>query len=60
MLVLSRKINESLIINDNIRVTVLGVQGGKVRIGVEAPQDVRILREELERRDERRGERPAA
>jgi carbon storage regulator len=47
MLVLSRKLGESIVIGDNIRVTVVGVNGGKVRIGIEAPADILVLREEL-------------
>jgi carbon storage regulator len=47
MLVLSRKSNESIIIGDNIRVTVASIRGRIVRIGIEAPEDVGILREEL-------------
>jgi len=47
MLVLSRKRNESLIIGDHIRITVIDIRGNQVRVGIEAPDDVRILREEL-------------
>jgi carbon storage regulator len=47
MLVLSRKPNESIIIGDNIRVTVASIRGRCVRIGIEAPEDVGIYREEL-------------
>jgi len=47
MLVLTRKVNESLIIGDHITVTVLGVKGNQVRIGVDAPKDVPVWREEL-------------
>jgi carbon storage regulator len=47
MLVLSRRVNETLLINDNIRFTVLGVSGNQVRIGIEAPADVIVLREEI-------------
>jgi carbon storage regulator len=47
MLVLSRKLNESIIISDNIRVTVVEIGHGKVRIGIDAPPDVEIMREEL-------------
>lgn len=47
MLVLTRKLNESIIINDNIRVTVVGIRGNQIRLGIEAPGDVRIYREEL-------------
>ncbi len=46
MLVLTRSIDEGLVINENIRVTVLRVSGGVVRIGIEAPQDATILRGE--------------
>jgi carbon storage regulator len=47
MLVLSRKKNESIIINDNITVTVVEVRGDKVRIGVEAPKEVSVHRNEV-------------
>ena len=47
MLVLSRKPNESIIIADNIVVTVLSVKAGTVKLGITAPSDVRILRAEL-------------
>jgi carbon storage regulator len=47
MLVLSRKMNESVIIDGGIRVMVVGVRGNQVRLGFEAPSGVRIFREEL-------------
>lgn len=47
MLVLGRKANESLVIGDGIVVTVLAVEGERVKIGIEAPPDVQILRHEL-------------
>ncbi len=47
MLVLSRKPGEKLVISDNIIITVLEVVGSRVRLGIEAPGDVRILRGEL-------------
>jgi len=47
MLVLSRKKNESIIINDNVVVTVIDVRGDKVRIGIEAPRDVSVHRQEI-------------
>ncbi len=42
MLVLSRKINEAIIINDNIRIVVVEIRGDKVRLGVEAPKDISV------------------
>lgn len=47
MLVLSRKQGESIRINDNITITVVNVGQGRVRIAIDAPKDVTILREEL-------------
>ena len=47
MLILTRRIGETFIIGDDIEVAVLGIKGNQVHIGIEAPQDVLILREEL-------------
>lgn len=47
MLVLSRKVGEKILIGDNISVTVVRVAQGTVRIGVEAPDDLAIVREEI-------------
>lgn len=47
MLALSRKEFESIVIGDDIVVTVLSVDGGQVRIGIEAPKSINIVREEL-------------
>ena len=47
MLVLSRKKNESIIINDNITVTVIEIRGDKIRLGIEAPKDVSVHRREV-------------
>jgi carbon storage regulator len=47
MLVLSRKLNETIVIDDNIRITVIGVKGAQVRLGIEAPEEIGIYREEL-------------
>ena len=50
MLVLSRRTNERIKLGDSITVTVVRVAGDKVRLGIEAPRDLVVLREELERR----------
>ena len=47
MLVLSRKVNERLHIGDNIVITIVKIQGDKVRVGIEAPRDLPVVREEL-------------
>lgn len=47
MLVLTRKVGETILIADTITVTVVRVQGDKIRIGIDAPADVQILREEV-------------
>jgi len=47
MLVLSRKKNESIVINDNIVVTIVEIRGDKVRLGIEAPRDVPVHRREV-------------
>lgn len=47
MLVLTRKTDESIVIDDRITITILEVRGNKIRLGIKAPQDMPILREEL-------------
>ncbi|HOQ02038.1 MAG TPA: carbon storage regulator CsrA [Acetivibrio clariflavus] len=47
MLVLTRKKNESIVLNDNIEITVVDVQGDQVRIGINAPKSVSIYRKEI-------------
>ena len=47
MLVLSRRLGETLVIGDNVKVSVLGISGNQVRLGIEAPKDVSVHREEV-------------
>jgi carbon storage regulator len=47
MLVLSRKLGEKIYINDNICITVVDIDRGKIRLGIEAPREVPIFRQEL-------------
>ena len=47
MLVLSRKVNESIVINDDITIVVVDIRGDKVRLGVEAPKEVPVHRQEV-------------
>ncbi len=47
MLILTRRIGETIIINDSITVTVLGVKGNQVRLGINAPKDVSVDRQEI-------------
>ncbi|MDA0657728.1 MAG: carbon storage regulator CsrA [Planctomycetota bacterium] len=49
MLVLSRKSGESLVVDDNIRVTILEICGDRVRVGIEAPREVPVHRHEVHR-----------
>jgi carbon storage regulator len=50
MLVLTRKAREAIVIDGGIRITILSVKGDRVRVGIEAPADVRVDRDEVRRR----------
>jgi carbon storage regulator len=47
MLILTRRIGEKLVINENVIVTILAAKGSQIRIGIEAPRDVQVHREEI-------------
>lgn len=49
MLVLSRKKNESIVINENVIVTIVEIRGDKVRLGIEAPKDIPVHRSEVQK-----------
>jgi len=59
MLILTRRIGETLMVGDDVAITVLGVKGNQIRLGVDAPKNVSVHREEIYQRIQReRGEEP--
>ncbi|MDX2418981.1 MAG: carbon storage regulator CsrA [Xanthomonadales bacterium] len=56
MLLLTRKVGEKLKIGDDVTVSVLGVKGGQIRIGIDAPRNVKVDREEVFQRIQKEGE----
>lgn len=60
MLILTRRVGESVVIGDDVTVTVLGVKGNQVRIGVDAPREVSVHREEIFERIQQENENPVA
>lgn len=55
MLILTRRISESVIIGDDVKITVLGVKGSQVRLGIDAPKSVSVHREEIYERIQSEG-----
>jgi carbon storage regulator len=54
MLVLTRNEGQSILIGEDIKLTIVSTKGAQVRFGIEAPRDVTILREEVSKRDEKK------
>jgi len=59
MLILTRRVGETLIIGDDVSVTVLGVRGNQVRLGVDAPKDIAVHREEIYQKIQNEKDTPA-
>ncbi len=59
MLILTRKKDETIMVRNDVRIKVLGVSGNQVKIGIDAPREVRILRDELIEADKKKNEESA-
>ena len=57
MLILTRRVGEKLVIGENVTITVLGVKGNQIRIGIDAPPEVQVHREEIFSTDSQRAGR---
>ncbi|HJL60564.1 MAG TPA: carbon storage regulator CsrA [Pseudomonadales bacterium] len=56
MLILTRRVGETLMIGDEVTVTILGISGNQIRIGVNAPKEIAVHREEIYRRIQAKGD----
>jgi carbon storage regulator len=57
MLVLTRKLEESIRIGDNVEVQIVGIKGNSVKLGISAPREIEVVRKELDSRPENRDDR---
>lgn len=60
MLILTRRVGETLMIGNDVQVTVLGNKGNQIRIGIDAPKDVEVHREEIYKRIQQQNAAPAS
>ncbi|MBI4977263.1 MAG: carbon storage regulator CsrA [Spirochaetes bacterium] len=60
MLVLSRKINQSIVIGDNIEIVIIDIKGENIKVGIHAPKDVKVFRKEIYEEIERANKEAAA
>jgi len=58
MLILSRKKDESIVIGDNITISVVDIKGDQVKLGIDAPNDVKVFRQEVYKQFRKKTERP--
>ena len=47
MLILTRRLNETIVVGDDVKITILGVKGNQIRLGIDAPKEISVHREEI-------------